>query len=75
MPTQIPSTGRPAATRSRIASSRPFAASPRAALSTCPTPAITASGASRTAAASVEIDGSAPARAKAEVTERRLPAP
>ena len=50
MPTQMPSTGLPAATRSRIASSRPFSASPRAALSTWPTPAMTASGASRTAA-------------------------
>ena len=75
MPTQMPSTGRPAATRSRIASSRPFAASPRAALSTCPTPAITASGASRTVSGSIVIAVSAPARAKAEVTERRLPAP
>ena len=75
MPTQIPSTGRPAATRSRIASSRPCSASPRAALSTWPTPAITASGASRTSAGSTVTVGSAPARAKAEATERRLPAP
>ncbi len=75
MPTQIPSTGLPAATRSRIASSRPFALSPRAALSTWPTPAITASGAALTAVASVEIEASAPARANAAVTERRFPAP
>ena len=65
MPTQMPSTGRPAPTRSRIASSRPVAASPRAALSTWPTPAMTASGASRTAAASVVIDASAPGAGEA----------
>ncbi len=75
MPTQMPSTGRPAATRSRTASSRPLATRPRAALSTCPTPAITASGASRTAAGSVLIVGVAPARRSADTTDRRFPAP
>ena len=75
MPTQIPATGRPAWTRARSASSRPLRASPAAALSTCPTPAISASGAARTVTASVVTYGSTPARARADESERRLPAP
>ena len=75
MPTQMPSSGRPAATRSRSASARPRSSSPRAALSVWPTPATTASGASRTTAGSVVTSGSAPARSNAAQTERRLPAP
>ena len=73
MPTQIPSSGRPAAARSRNASAS--GSSPRAALSTWPTPAMTTSGASRTDAGSVEISVAAPARSSAAQTLRRLPAP
>ena len=73
MPTQIPSVGRSAAARSSSASAS--GARPRAALSRWPTPAITASGASRTASGSVEISGDAPARSSAAHTLRRLPAP
>ena len=75
MPTQIPSSGRPAAARSRSAWSTPVRASPSAALATCPTPATTASGDSRTSVASVVTNGSAPSRASAEQRLRRLPAP
>ena len=65
MPTQIPAIGRCAVARSRRASSSPWRASPAAALSTWPTPAISASGASRTSSASVVTTGSTPARASA----------
>ena len=48
---------------------------PAAALSTWPTPAISASRASRAVAGSVVTTGSAPARTRAADSERRFPAP
>ena len=72
-PTQMPRTGRPAATRSRSTSAS--GSSPAAACATWPTPATIASGAAATSAGSVVTTGSAPARARAEQTLRMLPAP
>ena len=75
MPTQMPSTGRPPASR------RPMTLGPRTALSPAmqaakaPTPGTTRPSASRAACGSALTVTWAPVRARARSAERRLPEP
>ncbi len=75
MPTQMPSTGRPAASRLAMTCSPPAARSPVMQAANAPTPGTTRPSASSAVRWSAVTSASAPARASARWAERRLPEP
>ena len=75
MPTQTPSTGRPAATRSAMILSPLIFRSPVMHASNAPTPGTTSPSAFEAASASEVTSTSAPTRCSARWADRRLPEP
>ena len=75
MPTQIPSTGRPDSTRSRITGPASIASIPAMQAAYAPTPGTTRPSADRVWSRSAVTVTSAPARASARSADRRFPDP
>ena len=75
MPTQTPSTGRPAATRSAMIRSPAILRRPVMHASNAPTPGTTSPSAAAAAPASAVTSTDAPTRCSARWADRRLPEP
>ena len=75
MPTQMPSTGRPPASRRPMSLGPSTARSPAMQAANAPTPGTTRPSASSAACESEVTVTSAPTRARARSAERRLPDP